>query len=174
MRRFRVSLPLVTAEQIVGLSLALLIMLIGFIGCIVPGLPGTPLVLAAAIGHRLYFGPNSINTFFLIFLVVLTLFSLVLDYLASYYGAKRFGATWRGGLGAALGGIVGLFFGIPGILLGPFLGAMLFELVGGHEFEKAAKAGAGATLGLFAGAIGKCAVCMMMIGMFTVNVIYRS
>jgi uncharacterized protein len=147
---------------------------IGFIGSIVPGLPGTPLVLAAAIGHRLYFGVHSINNAFLICLVILTVISLVLDYLASYYGAKRFGATWRGGLGAALGGIAGMFFGIPGILLGPFLGAMLLELVGGHEFEKAAKAGAGATLGLFAGAVGKCAVCVMMVGMFTVNVVYRS
>jgi uncharacterized protein YqgC (DUF456 family) len=163
-----------TTEQIIGLSLALLVMLIGFIGSIVPGLPGTPLVLAAAIGHRLYFGQHSINTFFLSCLAILTVISLVLDYLAGYYGARRFGATWRGGLGAALGGIVGMFFGIPGILLGPFLGAMLLELIGGHEFEKAAKAGAGATLGLFAGAVGRCAICIMMIGLFTINVIYRS
>lgn len=163
-----------TTVQIIGLALALLIMLIGFIGCIVPGLPGTPLVLVAAIGHRLYFGQQSINTFFLICLVILTVISLVFDYLASYFGAKQFGATWRGGLGAALGGIVGMFFGIIGILVGPFIGAMLFELIGGHELEKAAKAGAGATIGLLAGAVGKCAVCVMMIGIFTVNVIYRS
>ncbi|HEU5125648.1 MAG TPA: DUF456 domain-containing protein [Verrucomicrobiae bacterium] len=163
-----------TTEQIVGLILTLLIMLIGFIGSIAPGLPGTPLVLAAAVGHRLYFGQHSVSWLIMILLIVLTLISLVLDYLASYYGAKKFGATWRGGLGAAIGGLVGIFFGLPGILLGPFLGAMLLELIGGHEFEKAAKAGAGATLGLFAGAIGKCAICVMMIGLFTINVIYRS
>jgi uncharacterized protein YqgC (DUF456 family) len=51
---------------------------------------------------------------------------------------------------------------------------MLFELIGGHEWRKAAKAGAGATLGLFAGAIGKCGICVAMIVLFAVNVIYRS
>ncbi|MBC8096018.1 MAG: DUF456 domain-containing protein [Akkermansiaceae bacterium] len=163
-----------TTEQIIGLSLALLLMLVGFVGSILPGLPGTPLVLIAAIGHRLYFGPESVGPLVLGVLIALTLITLVLDYVASYYGAKTFGATWRGGVGAAIGGLIGIFFGIPGILLGPFLGATLFELIGGHEFQKAAKAGAGATLGLFAGAIGKCAVCVVMIGLFTVNVIYRS
>ncbi len=161
-------------EQIIGLSLALLIMMIGFVGSIAPGLPGTPLVLVAAIGHRLYFGPHSVSGLIMGLLVAFTVITLLLDYLATYYGAKKFGATWRGGVGAAVGGLVGIFFGLPGILLGPFLGATLFELVGGHEFQKAAKAGAGATLGLLAGAIGKCAICVMMIGMFALNVIYRS
>lgn len=161
-------------EQIIGLSLALLIMMIGFVGSIAPGLPGTSLVLVAAIGHRLYFGPHSVSGLIMGLLVVFTVITLLLDYLATYYGAKKFGATWRGGIGAAVGGLVGIFFGLPGILLGPFLGATLFELVGGHEFQKAAKAGAGATLGLLAGAIGKCAICVMMIGMFALNVIYRS
>ncbi|HLP75822.1 MAG TPA: DUF456 domain-containing protein [Candidatus Paceibacterota bacterium] len=163
-----------TTEQIIGLTLALLIMLIGFVGNILPGLPGTPLILVAALGHRLYFGQHSVSWWILVLLGVLTLISVVLDYLATYYGAKRFGATWRGGVGAAIGGIVGLFFGIPGILLGPFLGATVLELIGGHEFEKAAKAGAGATLGLFVSAVGKCALAVMMMGIFTVTVIWRS
>jgi uncharacterized protein len=90
------------------------------------------------------------------------------------YGAKRFGATWRGLLGAFVGGLVGLFFGIPGIIVGPFLGAMAFELMGGYKIDKASRAGLGATLGVFAGVIGKCVVSVIMIALFTVNVIYRS
>src|ERR1051325_3278160 len=112
-----------TAERIIGLTLALLVMLTGFVGCILPGLPGTPLILVAAIVHRLYFGEHSVNWVVLLILITLTLMSVALDYLASVYGAKRFGATWRGAFGALVGGIVGLFFNLPGIILGPFIGA---------------------------------------------------
>src|SRR5215831_4558308 len=154
-----------TTEQIIGFSLALIIMLIGFIGCILPGLPGTPLVLIAAIVHRIYFGINSVNNMVLAILIALTLISLALDYVASAYGAKRFGATWRGAVGAAVGGIVGLFFGLPGIVAGPFVGATALEMFGGYEFKKAAHVGIGAVLGLVAGAIGKTALCVVMIGL---------
>jgi uncharacterized protein YqgC (DUF456 family) len=164
----------VTTAEIVGLSLALLIMVIGFVGSILPGLPGTPLILIAAIGHRLYFGAHSISNLVLVILILLTLGSVVLDYVASIYGAKRFGATWRGALGAVLGGLVGLFFNLPGIILGPFVGATLLEMMGGYEFKKASKAGLGALVGLFAGIIGKCGICMVMIVLFAVSVILNS
>ena len=163
-----------TTAEIIGLSLALFVMLIGFVGSIVPGIPGVPLLLVAAVGHRLYFGEHSVNTLVMVCLIVLTLFSVVLDYVASIYGAKRLGATWRGALGAGIGGVVGMFFGIPGMIVGPFVGATLLEIMGGYEFRKASKAGVGATLGLLAGAIGKCAVCVAMMALFAANVIYRS
>ena len=163
-----------TAAQIIGLSLTLLVMLAGLVGTALPGMPGVILVLAAAVGHRLYFGVHSISNLVLVVLIFLTLSSLLLDYLAGMYGAKRFGATWRGVIGAAVGGLAGLFFGMPGVLLGPFVGATLFELLGGHKPRKAARAGLGATLGLIAGVLGKSALCAVMIGLFAVNVIYRS
>jgi uncharacterized protein YqgC (DUF456 family) len=59
-------------------------------------------------------------------------------------------------------------------LLGPFIGALTFELLGGRKFKDATKAGAGATIGLFAGVLGKLACCGVMIVAFIVNVIYRS
>ncbi|HEX5217964.1 MAG TPA: DUF456 domain-containing protein [Verrucomicrobiae bacterium] len=161
-------------EQIIGISIALIIMLIGLIGSVVPVLPGTPVVLIAAIGHRLYFGAASISNLFLVVLVVLTVISLVLDLIASTLGAKKFGATWRGMTGAVIGGIVGLFFNIPGIILGPFLGAMILEMTGGKEFKIAAKAGAGAVIGLLIGVVGKFSICVMMIGLFATNTIYRT
>ena len=104
----------------------------------------------------------------------MTAVSLILDYVASVYGAKKLGATWRGVVGALVGGLIGLFFNLPGILLGPFIGAMLCELAGGREWKAASRAGVGATLGLLAGAIGKLACCLAMMGLFTVNVVYRS
>jgi hypothetical protein len=73
-----------------------------------------------------------------------------------------------------VGGLIGLFFNLPGILLGPFLGATAFELVGGRNFKESSRAGLGATIGLLAGVLGKLACCMAMMGLFAANVIYRS
>ena len=163
-----------TTVEIIGLSLALLVMLAGLIGSIVPVLPGTPLVLAVAVGHRLYFGQAGASNLVLVILVALTLISLLFDFLAGMLGARRFGATWRGALGAIIGGIVGLFFSLPGIILGPFIGALLFEMLGDREFKPAAKAGFGATVGLLAGIVGKFSICVVMILLFATNVILRS
>jgi uncharacterized protein YqgC (DUF456 family) len=163
-----------TTEQIIGLILALLVMCVGLAGSILPGLPSTPLVLIGAIGHKLYFGPTGAAWWVLAALTALTVLSMVMDYLASVYGAKRLGATWRGAVGAIVGGLIGLFFNLPGILLGPFVGAFLFEMAGGREWKAASRAGVGATLGLLAGAIGKLACCVAMMALFSVNVIHRS
>jgi len=163
-----------TTAEIIGLSLALLVMSVGLIGCLLPGFPGTPLMLAVVIGHRLFFGAESVSNLVLTILVALTVLSVLFDFLAGMLGAKKFGATWRGMLGAIIGGIVGLFFGLPGIILGPFAGALLFEMLGDREFEMAARAGLGAALGLLLGVAGKFAIGVMMIILFAANVALRS
>ena len=149
-------------------------MLAGLAGNVLPGLPGTPLVMLGAILHRLYFGQNSVSNLVLLILAVLTAAAIAFDYLASAIGAKRFGATWRGALGAAVGALVGLFFGIPGIILGPFIGATLLEMGGGQQIKPAAKAGAGAMVGLLIGAVGKLSLSATMIGLFVINVLLRT
>src|SRR3954468_22070523 len=161
-----------TADWI-AFAIAITVMAIGCFGSILPLIPGTPLILAAAIVHKIVMGPKSAGWFVLTMLVGLTLFSVVLDYLASVYGAKQFGATRKGMLGAIVGLVVGLFFNLPGILLGPFIGAGLFELIGGREWKPAMKAGAGATLGIFAGAVGKFICCLLMTVVFTVSVLWN-
>lgn len=163
-----------TTEQIIGLAIALLIMAIGCLGSILPGIPSTPLVLIAAIAHKIYFKSMSAGWIVLTLLVLITALAMVMDYLASIYGAKRFGATKKGMAGAIVGGIIGLFFNLPGILFGPFIGASLFEMIGGRNWKPAMKAGVGATLGLFAGAVGKLVCCLSMMTFFTVNVLWRS
>ena len=163
-----------TTWEIIGLSLALLVMLAGLVGSLLPGFPGTPVVLAAAVIHRLCFGQDSASNFVLLVLTALTAVALLFDFLAGMFGANKFGATWRGATGALLGGIVGLFFGLPGIILGPFLGATLLELLGDRELKNALKAGLGATLGLFAGIIGKFAIGVVMILLFATNVMLHS
>jgi len=149
-------------------------MCFGLAGSVLPGIPSTPLVMLVAIGHRLYFGPAGAGNAALLIMGALMAVSLVMDYLASMYGAKKLGATWRGVLGAVVGGLIGVFFNLPGLLLGPFLGALVFEMVGGREWKEAARAGLGAVIGLFVGAIGKLACCVAMMGLFAVNVIRNS
>ena len=163
-----------TTEQIIGLALTLLVMCIGCLGSVLPGIPSTPLVLIAAIGHKLYFRETGAGWIVLTLLVLITALTFVMDYLTTVYGAKQLGATKKGMAGAIVGGIVGLFFNLPGILLGPFVGAVIFEMIGGREWKPAAKAGVGATLGLLAGALGKIVCCAAMMLLFAVNVIWRS
>lgn len=163
-----------TTEQIVGLSIALLIMAIGVLGSFLPALPSTPIVLGAAVVHRLYFGQESASYLVLGLLVGLSLLALVLDYIATVYGARKMGATWRGMLGAVVGALVGLFFALPGILLGPFLGAAAFEVAGGRNSEEALRAGVGAVIGIFVGAFGKLVCCIAMMGLFAYSVVRAS
>jgi uncharacterized protein YqgC (DUF456 family) len=164
----------VTIEQIIGLALAMLLMSVGVLGSLLPALPSTPIVLGTALLHRLYFGAASVSWPVLGLMVGLTLFALLLDYLASVYGAKRLGATWRGMVGAVLGALVGLFFSLPGIILGPFIGAAGFEVLGGRKSEEALRAGAGAVIGVFVGALGKTVCCVAMMTLFAFSVVGAS
>jgi len=152
----------------VGLVIALLVMVAGVAGSVLPGLPGPPPVLAAAIGHRLYFGAASVSNAVLAVMAGLMVLSLVLDYVASLLGAKKLGATWRGMIGAVLGAAVGLCFPPLGLVLGPFLGAVALEMASGRQFKEASRAGFGALLGLLASAAGKVACSLAMVGMFLI------
>jgi hypothetical protein len=162
-----------SGTETAGLIIAGLVMLAGLIGTLVPGVPGAPLILAAAIGHKIYFGPESIGYFGIALLVLLTILSMVLDFLGSLFGAKKMGATWRGMLGAIVGAIVGIFFSLPGLILGPIIGAFLFELISGRAWKESARAGAGAFIGMILGAVGRVVCCVLMIVVFSTGVIWN-
>jgi uncharacterized protein YqgC (DUF456 family) len=138
----------------------------GLAGSIIPNLPGIPvmfggMLLAAWVGHF-----ATIPMWVIVFLGVLAAFSIVFDFLAGTYGAKRYGASTAAVWGALIGTIVGLFFGIPGVILGPFAGAVLGQLVSGSRLEHAAKVGIGTWIGLLIGTAIKLAVAFMMLGTF--------
>lgn len=158
----------------IWLTTALLLMVVGVVGCVLPAIPGTPLIFAVAVGHRMVVGETGAEFWVLGVLGVLAILSLVADFLASFLGARTLGATRRGMIGAVVGGVVGLFFGPAGILLGPFVGAFSFELSGGREWRESAKAGAGATVGLVVGAAGKLACAVAMVLLFGANILWRA
>src|SRR4029453_3017858 len=144
---------------------------VGLIGTIVPVLPGTTVILAAAIIHRVMRGPDkSINWHTIIVLVLLTLATYALDVLAGYFGAKYFGATKWGTFGAILGALVGLFLGLIGLFVGPGIGGVVGEVIAGKRMIDAGRAGWGSLLGNIGAMLAKLIIALAMITIFLINV----
>jgi uncharacterized protein len=151
--------------------LTIVLFAVGLIGTIVPVLPGTTIILAAAIIHRLVLGAEkSIGGKTIVVLVLLTLVSYVFDFLGSYFGAKYFGATKWAALGAILGMLVGLFFGIIGFFVGPVIGAIAGEFIAGKRMIDAGRAGWGSLLGNLGATAAKLIIALAMIAIFLINV----
>lgn len=142
--------------------------LAGLAGSVVPGMPGPPLVFAGALVYGLITGFSDFSWPVLLVLGGLAALSQVLDYLASAWGAKRFGGTVWGALGSILGGIVGLIvFSLPGMIVGLFVGAALPEfLLGKKTAAGAIKVGGGSLLGFLGGTLLKLVFALAMIGIF--------
>jgi uncharacterized protein len=150
-------------------TLTLVLMLAGLAGTVAPVLPGTTIILAAAIMHHLALGEaHSIGWWSITGLVVLTLLSYVVDFGSAALGAKKFGATRWGAVGGILGTIVGMFFFPLGIFLGPLIGVLLGELIGGQGLLPAGKSTWGTFLGTTAGIVGKLTIAALMIAWFLI------
>jgi uncharacterized protein YqgC (DUF456 family) len=155
--------------SLVLLALGVLLALVGLAGVVLPALPGTPLLFAGLFLAAWAEGFAHVGGFTLAVLAVLTALGYAADFLATALGAKRFGASRRAVVGAALGGLAGLFLGLPGVLLGPFVGAVAGELSGRRGLREAGRAGLGATLGLVLGVAAKLALAFSMIGLFLLD-----
>jgi uncharacterized protein YqgC (DUF456 family) len=148
--------------------LAALLILVGLAGAVLPALPGVPLVfagmlLAAWADHFQHVGAVTLTI-----LGALCLIALLIDFVAGVMGARRVGASPRALWGATIGTFAGLFFGIPGLLLGPFVGALIGELTAGSHFNHATNVGIGTWIGLLFGTLAKLALCFTMLGIFLV------
>jgi uncharacterized protein YqgC (DUF456 family) len=138
----------------------------GMAGAVLPAIPGVPLVfagmlLAAWTDHFQHVGALTLSV-----LGILALFAILIVFFAGLLGARRVGASGRALWGATFGTLIGLFFGLPGLLLGPFVGAVAGELSAGSKMEKATKVGMGTWLGLLFGTLAKLALCFTMLGIF--------
>jgi uncharacterized protein YqgC (DUF456 family) len=145
-----------------------LLVLLGLVGTVVPGLPGPILVLAGLALAVWMDGFVRAGWPTLAVLAGLTILTYVLDLVATAVGARRFGASRWAVAGAVVGALVGLFFGLPGLLLGPFVGAFLVELLARRDVGQAGWAGLGAWLGFLVGTAGKLAVVVAMVAVFLV------
>lgn len=151
------------------------LMVVGIIGAVVPGIPGTSLILVAIVIWGAVQGSLSIVSVPLSVAIVVLLFGIGIDFLASYWGAKQAGASKWGQIGA----IVGLFFGIfgllpalpvggplLGILLGPLLGAIGGEYLYRRDLNLAFKAGVGIVVGSLVGNLIQGLLAIVVVGVF--------
>ena len=144
---------------------------VGLIGTVLPVFPGTIIILAGAILHRIMLGPEkSIGWRTIATLLLLTVVTYALDFLSGYFGAKYFGATRWGMLGAILGALVGIFFGVAGLFIGPVIGAVLGEFIAGKRMIDAGRAGWGSLLGNLSAMIAKLLIALVMIAIFFLTV----
>ncbi len=147
--------------------------LTGLAGSIIPGMPGPPLVFAGALFYGLVTGFAETGWAVLLVLGLLAALSQVLDYLASAYGARKFGGSGWGIWGSILGGLVGfIIFNIVGMIIGLFAGAVLMELwKGKKETVDALKVGGGSLLGFLGGTLMKVIFSLLMIGLFAADLL---
>ena len=140
--------------------------LAGFAGLILPAIPGAPLIFAGLVVGAWADNFVYVGVWTIVALAVLTLLIIGVDFWATMFGAKKFGASKRAVVGAVVGSIVGLFLGVPGVLFGPFVGAVIGEISSHGSLQQATRAGFGATIGLILGAAVKLALALSMIGIF--------
>jgi uncharacterized protein len=138
----------------------------GLVGAIVPVLPGIPLIfgglwLLAGADHYRHISP-----WWLLGIACVGAVGLTVDLLAGALGATRVGASRRAIGGALLGTMAGVFFGLPGVLLGPFFGAVVGELSAGNSILRSAHVGMSAWAGLIFGAIVKLVSSLAMVALF--------
>jgi uncharacterized protein YqgC (DUF456 family) len=143
------------------LALAIALMIIGIAGCLLPVLPGPPLsFLGIVVLHFTRFADISKNLFIILGAVAIVV--TIIDYVVPIWGTRHFGGSKYGMRGATVGLIIGLFLGPPGIIIGPFLGAVVGELIFRDDLKYAIKAGFGSLLGFLTGVGLKLAASLLM------------
>ncbi|MDR1195184.1 MAG: DUF456 domain-containing protein [Endomicrobium sp.] len=146
--------------EIVLIVLSVLFLTAGFIGCIVPVLPGPPLAIVALVLFKLSAYGTQISWTAVCIFSAAAVITVILDYIVPAWGAKKFGGTAVGVWGAAIGVIAGIFFLPAGIILGPFLGALAGELIAGKSAKRSLKAAFGTFVGFLFGVGLKIIMCV--------------
>ena len=146
--------------------LGIVLVVVGLVGIILPALPGTILIFAGLAIAAWADGFSRVGIATLVVIGVIAAASYGVDFVAAALGVKRLGASPRAMVGAGLGTLLGLFLGLPGLVLGPFLGAMLGEFSANRDFARAGRAGLAAWLGFAIGAVVKVALAFSMIAIF--------
>jgi uncharacterized protein YqgC (DUF456 family) len=151
--------------EIVFWCLVLLLLFTGFVGSVVPLLPGTTLMLVAVLLQK-WLLPDTLAWTAVAWIAVFWLFSVISDFACTLIGTRLFGGSKWGMAGASGGALVGMFFSLPVLLLGTMLGAVVAEKWGAkRSTDSSLKSGAGATVGFLLGTVARfaCAVAIMAI-----------
>ncbi|HEU4382958.1 MAG TPA: DUF456 domain-containing protein [Anaeromyxobacteraceae bacterium] len=147
-------------------------LLLGLAGVVLPGLPGSLFLVAGVVligwaGNFAVVGWPTIAV-----AAVLGIAIAAVDWLAGIMGARAFGASTWAMVGGAVGLLVGIFFGLPGVLLGPAVGAFAFEMVKDPKLKQAAKSGVGALVGFVVGSVVKVAFAFFLLGVLALAFVF--
>jgi uncharacterized protein YqgC (DUF456 family) len=151
---------------------AVVMVTVGLIGVVMPALPGHMLIFAGLVVGAWAEGFTRVGVWTLVILGLIALSSYTVDLIAVALGARRLGASPRAMTGAALGTLGGLFFGLPGVIVGPFVGAVIGELTTHRDVARAGRAGIAAWIGFAVGTAVKVALAFLMVGIFLVALVF--
>lgn len=140
-------------------------LILGLVGCFAPILPGPPLsFLGLLFMHWSRFGQYTPNTLWMF--AILTVLVTIIDYFIPLWGTRKWGGSGAGVTGATVGLVLGFFFSPIGIILGPFVGAVIGELLAGKKTHEALRSGMGAFIGFVLGTAIKMSLVFVMVYYF--------
>jgi uncharacterized protein YqgC (DUF456 family) len=155
------NVELIVVDVVVGL-----LFVAGLVGAVLPFVPGPLLILVGAFIYAAATRFAVIGTGRLTLLAALTALGYLLAHCAGALGASRHGGSRWAVLGAIVGGLFGMLLGPFGLILGPAIGAIVFELLASGNVDRSVRSGLGALLGLMVGAVAHLSLAVMMIGLF--------
>lgn len=145
-----------------------MLLLIGVSGCVVPLLPGTTLILVGVVLHELLL-PGTVGWGIIGWVAVLWVLSVIADFAGVMIGARLLGGGKWGMAGASGGALVGMFFSLPALLLGTFLGAVAAEKFGAKKSDQdALRSGVGATAGFLLSTVARLLCALAMVALFLI------
>ncbi|MDQ3214829.1 MAG: DUF456 family protein [Pseudomonadota bacterium] len=145
---------------------AVLLILVGLAGTVLPALPGVPLIFGGVFLAAWIDDFQRISVVTVVVLAVLAVVGIVIDYVAAAVSAKRAGASKEGMIGAAIGTVAGVFTGLWGLLFMPLLGAAAGEFIAHKNMFRAGKVGVATWFGLLVATAVKLAIAFTMVGVF--------
>lgn len=155
----------------IAFGVAILLILVGALGTVIPVLPGLPLIWLTMLGFGFVEGFTRVDGRFLTITLAVLIAAEVADHWGRAWGARRFGASKAGAVGAVVGSFAGLFFLPLGLFLGPFLGAVVAELISGRTTTESVRAGFGGLIGALGSMVVKVIIAIGMLIAFIVTVL---
>ena len=138
------------------ITLAVILLILGVVGSLLPVLPGPPLSWLGLLLLKFIPSVNQhLSWTIVVFVGLFTLLVFILDNLLPVWSTRKMGGSRVVVWGAAIGFVVGFWFGPLGIIFGPFIGALVAGLVSGSRIKAAFKHASGAFIGFFTGIVLK-------------------
>ncbi len=144
----------------------------GIAGVVLPAIPGSALLILGAVLVAWAEGFTRVSGWTVAVCAAIGVAIWVVDLAAGVLGARAFGASKWAVIGAGVGLLVGMFFSLPGIVLGPAIGAIVLEYARDPNFGRALKAGAGAFLGFVLGSAVKVSLAFMLVGVLVLALVF--